>query len=305
MNINDFRTRVSEILSAQRVTTATPQDYAAHYTRAGVPALLLKSAAANRMRQYDGDYMNDPDEGRYFVDVMIRAAKESTHRHNTAFVERFTQLRTSRLLYSAYRKCTFLSSWTTAKIRPGAEESSDSLNHWRFYGDDGKGSCLIVPLSNLLTIFPDHLYRVCYGTERRGGGDAGGDRPVRQIERAIVARLNAMRVTESNAMEDLEEVIRELHPLIFLFKSDEYAAEGEVRSIVHKSDYSAAGGVLFDDRTNEPKRAYVDSNEGVISSGSYIYFGPKANRAYAIEAMGLAANLGIDLRVFVSSMPYR
>ena len=27
-------------------------------------------------------------------------------------------------------------------IKPGLEDSSDSLNHWRFYGDDGRGSCL-------------------------------------------------------------------------------------------------------------------------------------------------------------------
>ncbi len=303
MNIAEYRNHVAAILERLRVAAAAPGQYAAHYTGALTPKYLLQSAADNRMRQFDGDYMNDPEEGRYLVDVMIAAAQACTHQHKGAFVERLTKLRESRLLYSAYRKATFLSCWTVTHIKPGLEDSSDSLNHWRFYGDDGRGACLMVPLANLLPIFPNQLFRVIYGTESRGGGAAGAERPIRQVKDGLTSRLNAMRRAYQNAMEDLEEVIQATHPLLFLFKSSEYAAEQEVRSIAHKDDYATASGVLFDQR--EPKRAYIDGNAGLISDNSILYFGPKADHKHAIEVMGLAANLGVDVRVFVSSMPYR
>lgn len=303
MDIAQYRAHVDALLNRLRVGAPAPGQFAAHYTGAQTPKYLLQSAADNKMRQFDGDYMNDPEEGRYLVDVMIAAAQACTHQYKGSFVERLTKLRESRLLYSAYRKATFLSCWTITQIKPGAEDSSDSLNHWRFYGDDGKGSCLMVPLANLLPVFPNQLFHVIYGTESRGGGAAAAARPIRQVKDGLTLRLNAMRRSYQNAMDDLEEVIQATHPLLFLFKSSEYAAEREVRSIVHKDDYATASGVLFDLR--DPKRAYVDGNPGLVSNNSILYFGPKADHKYAIEAMGLAANLGIALRVFVSSMPYR
>lgn len=303
MDITEYRAHVEALLNILRVNAADPREYAAHYTGAQTPKFLLQSATENKMRQFDGDYMNDPEEGRYVVDVMIAAAQACKHQHKGAFVERLAKLRESRLLYSAYRKATFLSCWTITQIKAGTEDSADSLNHWRFYGDDGKGACLMVPLANLLPIFPNQLYRVNYGTESRGGGTAAAERPIRQVKEGLTTRLNAMRRSRGNAMDDLEEVIQATHPLLFLFKSSEYTAEREVRSIVHKDDYSSASGVLFDQR--DPKRAYIDGNAGLISNGSILYFGPKADHKHAIEVMGLAANLGVNLRVFVSSMPYR
>lgn len=303
MDITEYRTHVDGLLNLLRVDDPAHGEYAAHYTVAQTPKFLLQSAADNKMRQFDGDYMNDPEEGRYLVDVMIAAAKECTHPLKGDFVERLAKLRESRLLYSAYRKATFLSCWTITKIKTGSEESADSLNHWRFYGDDGKGACLMVPLTNLLKIFPNQLYHVTYGTELRGGGEAASQRPIKMVKDGLTMRFNALRRTYNIAMDDLEEVIQATHPLLFLFKSSEYKAEREVRSIVHKNDYSSTSDVLFDQR--DPKRAYIDGNTGLISNGSILYFGPKADHKHAIEVMGLAANLGIDLRVFVSSMPYR
>ena len=303
MTIDEYRANIDALLQGQRVTAAVPTDYAAHYTGVATPRLMLTNAASNSMRQFDGDYMNDPEEGRYLVDVMLRAATKSKHKHKEAILERLRDLRSSRLLYSAYQKCTFLSCWTTTSVKPGEEEGSDSLNHWRFYGDDGKGSCLMVPLANLLPIFPNQLYRVIYGTETRGGGTSAATRPVRLIEEYLVKRFDALRITYANAMADLEQVIQETHPLLFLFKSSEYASEREVRSVVHHPDYASATGIMFDDRV--PGRAYINGNPGVISSGSVVYFGPKADHKFAIETLGLASNLGLNVRAFISSKPYR
>jgi hypothetical protein len=303
MDITQYKQHVQLLMDSLRVNTAKPDEYAAHYTKADTPTFLLQSATENKMRQYDGDYMNDPEEGRYVVDVMIAAAQECTHQHKGVFVEKLTKLRESRLLYSAYKKATFLSCWTITQIKPGSEDSSDSLNHWRFYGDDGKGACLMVPLENLLPVFPNQLFRVTYGTETRGGGASGSLRPIVRVKEGVIERLNSLRKTLSNALEDLDELIEATHPLLFLFKSSEYAAEREVRSVVNTNDYATASGVIFDNR--EPKRAYLEGNLGLISSNSILYYGPKSNQYKAIETMGLAANLGIDLKVYVSSMPYR
>lgn len=118
MNISEYRAHVGALLDRLRVGAAAPGDFAAHYTGAKTPKYLLHSAADNKMRQFDGDYMNDPEEGRYLVDVMIAAAQTCTHQHRGSFVERLTNLRNSRLLYSAYRKATFLSCWTITQIKP-------------------------------------------------------------------------------------------------------------------------------------------------------------------------------------------
>ncbi|MFM2348857.1 MAG: hypothetical protein RL654_3610 [Pseudomonadota bacterium] len=303
MNISEYRDNVKTVLESLRVSAPNPDEFAAHYTGAQTPKYLLQAASDNRMRQFDGDYMNDPEEGRYLVDVMIAAAQACTHPLRGNFVERLTKLRDSKLLYSAYRKATFLSCWTITKINPGKEDSADSLNHWRFYGDDGRGACLMIPLKNLLPVFPDQLFRVTYGTEARGGGAGAAARPIKKIKDGLLNRMNSMRRSSKEAMDDLEEMIQATHPLLFLFKSSEYSAEKEVRSVVHKDDYAAASGVVFDNR--DPRRAYIDGNTGLVSNGSILYFGPKADHKHAIEAMGLAANIGVNLRVFVSSMPYR
>lgn len=281
MTIDEYRAHVQMLLDRMRVNAAAGNEYAAHYTNALTPKFMLRTPADNKMRQYDGDYMNDPEEGRYLVDVMIAAAQSCTHQHKGAFVERLTKLRDARLLYSAYRKATFLSCWTITQIKPGAEDSCDSLNHWRFYGDDGKGSCLMVPLANLLPVFPGQLFHVTYGTESRGGGAAGPNRPIRLLKEGLTARLSRLRRSYGNAMLDLEEVIQATHPLLFLFKSSEYAAEREVRSIVHKDDYATASGVLFDDR--DPKRAYIDGNAGLVSNNSILYFGPRRIRSMPLK----------------------
>ncbi|UZA67003.1 DUF2971 domain-containing protein [Pseudomonas viridiflava] len=302
MNIQEYRDQVKGLLDQLRVTD-TDGKFAAHYTSAQTPKFLLACASENKMRQFDGDYMNDPEEGRYLVDVMIAAAQGCNHQHKADFVERLTKLRESRLLYSAYRKATFLSCWTITHIKAGAEDSSDSLNHWRFYGENGTGACIVVPLNNLIEIFPQKLFQVVYGTESRGGGTVSAERPIRKLREALIKRLNSLRATFKLAMEDLEEVIQATHPLLFLFKSSEYASEKEVRSIVHAASYSTAEGVIFDER--DPRRAFVEGNPGLICNGSILYYGPKADPKHAIEVMGLAANLGVAVDVYVSSMPYR
>ncbi len=303
MTIADYKTSVRDILSAQKVTTSPTGKYAAHYTRFDTPRIVLASVDSNLMRQFDGDYMNDPEEGRYLVDVMIAAAQKCTHQHKELFTERLRELRASRLLYSAYKKSTFLSCWTVCDIKEDEKETSDSLNHWRFYGQDGAGSCIMIPLAHLIAIFPDMLYRVTYGTESRGGGSAAASRPVVQLRDSLTKRFNAIRKSRGNAMKELEEVIEATHPLLFLFKSSEYASELEVRSIIHKNGYAKSDGVLFD--TREPKRAFIESNKGLIGSNSIIHYGPKSDHKLAIEAMGLAATLGLDISVYVSSKPYR
>ncbi len=306
MDIGSYRTAVESILEDLRVKVAATNEYAAHYTNALTPKIMLATITTNRMRQYDGDYMNDPEEGRYLVDVMIAAAQECKHERKSAFVERLTELRESRLLYTAYKKASFLSCWTMVQIKPGDEHGKDSLNHWRFYGDDGRGASLMIPLSNLLTIFPNQLFKVIYGTEMRGGGSSASQRPIQQLKTALVSRLSNLKKTPDRAMVELEEVIQATHPLLFLFKSSEYAAEREVRSICHKDSYGSASGVSFDDRgPDKPRRAYVEGAPGLICDDSLLYYGPKSDPMRAIEAMGHAADLGIGLQVFVSSMPYR
>ncbi len=303
MTIAEFKNKIDAILDDRRQNTSTPNQYAAHYTNPNVPRILLEKTDSNLMRQYDGDYMNDPEEGRYLVDVMIQVAQNCAHPLKDLLKEKLNDIRGERLLHSAYKKSTFLSCWTQCEIKQGEEDNSDSLDHWRFYGDDGKGACIMIPLSHLVKIFPQNLYRVTYGTDARGGGSAAAQRPIRKLREALKARFNAIRKTRANALKDIDEIIETIHPLLFLFKSSSYASELELRSITHKNGYSSSDGVCFDDRT--PRRAFIKSPDGLICNKSIIHYGPKADHKLAIDLMGLAADRGISLQVHVSSKKYR
>jgi len=303
MTISEYNTEVQSILQELKVKNPSREQYGAHYTRSDVPGLLLLSKDKNLMRQYDGDYMNDPEEGRYLVDIMMEAAEACDHSCKRTFVGLLRELRNSRLLYSAYNKASFISCWTVVKFKESDWRSSDSLNHWRFYGDDGKGACMMIPLSHLVTIFPHSLYNVLYGRSLQGGGTSAALRPITRLFNALKNRFNACRGTPLNAKSDLQKIIEATHPLLFLFKSADYASEKEVRSIIHTSSYSKSEKVELDDRV--PKRAFIPSKDGLISKDTIIHFGPKADPNLAIESLALANLLGTKIRTHISTKKYR
>ncbi len=299
----DFQVLLDKLKSEFKLNNIGKNDYAAHYTGPHTPKALLKGS--NYMRQYDGDYMNDPEEGRYLVELLIRAAESCTHKDKGKIIQRLNTLRNTRLLYSAYQKCTFLSCWTKVKIKPGQEESSDSLNHWRFYGHDGKGACIMVPLRHLTEVFPDDLYTVDYGIDRRGGGTGSDDRPIKRLEDYVERRFNAFSTRPVSFQSELDEFVSQIHPFLFMIKTKEYSDEKEVRSIVHKKSYSTIDDVLFDRRHAEPNRAHILSSQPIITDGSIIFYGPKSDPNLAIEIQKIAEDKGIRIKAFVSSLPYR
>jgi hypothetical protein len=306
MNNEEYAEVVETIVGDLKVSSSDDGLYAAHYTSGVTPRTLLRDENSNRMWQFSCDYMNDPQEGRYLVDLMVTAAKRSNHQFAGEFVERLTKLRNERLLFSAYKRATFISCWTLVSIRPANKGDSDSLNHWRFYGDDGRGACIMLPVRHISKIFPKELFHVVYGMEGRGGGSGAKDRPANRLREALTSRFDSMRLSIGNAIDDLEELLEVTHPLLFLFKSPEYREEKEIRSLVHKSDYSLKSGVKFHGPPDgSVKKAYVEGRKGLIGDGAIIFFGPKSDQRYAIEAMGLSNNLGKQVEVLLSSKPYR
>ena len=301
--VADFEKSIKDILDSLKLSGADLDSYAAHYTSSNVPVILLKDKDSNKIRQYSGDYVNDPSEGRYLIDVKISAAQKSEHPEKGAFVETLSDLRTSRLLFSAYKRATFFSCWTLTKVTDKNRAVCDSLNHWRFYGEDGKGASIMVPASHLSAIFNNEVFKVVYGTEPRGGGSVANVRPVKLFMDALVKVLNSLGKTKNKAKSEFEEVLKASHPLLFLFKSSEYNAEKEVRTIIHTNGYSEKCGVHFDDRN--PQRAYVDGGSGLLSNEAIVFFGPKSDTKWAIHTMGLASDRELVIDVFVSTKPYR
>ena len=306
MDANEYRAQIDRILTRVRVRKPSDAtDYAAHYTYSSVPRLMLDgNPASNCMRQYDGDYMNDPQEGRYLIDVMIRCAKGCTHPQRERFVASLFELQETRLLYSAYKKCTFLSCWTRSTVKPGQEHSADSLNHWRFYGENAAGSAIFVPTAHLVDYFGGALYEVSYGLELRGGGARASNRPEKSFEDAFTARINSLRTGPSHSSVDFQKLIVDTHPVLFLFKSSDYSSERELRSVVHRDNYGPAQGVQFDQR-EPPRKAFVSGGPGMICDGSLIFYGPKADEKLAIEVLGHAESQNVRLSAFMSNKPYR
>ncbi|WP_189413127.1 DUF2971 domain-containing protein [Neogemmobacter tilapiae] len=300
----EFHKGINEIVDSLRVSADEKDLYAAHYTSVITPRLLLDGDGTNnRLRQYAADYMNDPEEGRFVFDIMIEAASKSKHPLGGVLVEYLSEIRKNRLLYSAINSATFLSCWTKTYIKEGEESGCDSLNHWRFYGQDGAGACIIVPIKQLRENFGDQLFAVQYGKSLRGGGSGAQNRPIIKIRKLLEKRFSNLRKTEANLIKDLDELIKSVMPLLFLFKSESYSSEQEVRTIMQTANYGSQSDVIFDDR--DPRRAYVNGGDGLLSNGGIVLFGPKSDTAYAVELLGLISKTQRDIKVFMSEIKYR
>ena len=227
----------------------------AHYTTLYALRSLAKQSP---FRLSNGAYMNDPEEGRTFFEIM-----EDVHD---------TNVKDSFYKKTPYPSPAYIGSF--AKVAPSRVEPKDKLFLWRTYGkhdvEEAAGACLIFKHNgrnfaetcpSAMGYMPQRtiddtsqqiskpaLYRVVYRNDK--GEELSKElsqlsESLKQIEAHVLQRANDKEEQLRNFVCELLDSIR------FLFKKDHYKEEQEVRIIEARR--------AEDDETWEPDGVKVDT----------------------------------------------
>ena len=248
----------------------------AHYTTLYA---LRSLARLSPFRLSNGVYMNDPEEGRTFFEIMEDL-------YDTSVRDRFYKEN------SPYPSPAYIGSF--AKVTQDESGAKDKLFLWRTYGkhdaEEAAGACLIFKhdgqnfaetCPSIMGYMPQQIpkpaiYRVIYRDNERGVIEELSEElnqlseSLKQIEKRVLPQAN-------DKEEQLRSFVCELLDSIrFLFKKDHYKEEQEVRIIEARraEDYETwkSNGVKVDTE-RIPPRFYLEAGTLRVSE---VILGPKA-----------------------------
>ncbi len=239
-----------------------------HYTGlSGLESLILDN---NKFRISEGNFMNDPTEGKEFFDFLEYKPYVS---------------HTSRSGGKTFSQKPFIGSFVT-------KEMHNNLNMWRFYGKEkgveAKGCAITLNKHKFIDDIKNSLsneetrearlddesdinfYRVVY-VSRNGGikfniQDLDTSEELERLMNKLKERLNSYKGDNTSFLE------KYLNSIAFLFKSDAYKNENEVRLVVK--------GIEFEKKYNmdvSSPRVYIElvSIKDIVSQ---ITLGPKVDK---------------------------
>lgn len=237
------------------------EDYITHYTSLSVlKSLILDSS---KFRLSEGNFMNDPSEGKEFFHFLeyrpYTTCKDGFHSEN-------------------FSPKPFIGSFVT-------KDKHNDLNMWRFYGKENgveaKGCavtlCIKEFIKDINNSLPKgeedflkyesdiHFYRVVYL-------ESGTTKFLDNSDnlRELMVELKDKVASYKKDKTSLEKY---LNSIAFLFKSDAYKNENEVRLVVK--------GLEFEKKYNidiTPPRVYIEL-ESIKKAVDQITLGPKVDKA--------------------------
>ena len=283
----DTITLIQEALFYQPETSQCEE--VTHYTSLHA---LKKLAGKKSFRFYNVTYMNDPDEGRKFFKIM---------EDNEANVEEFFYEKNDQ----PYLSPAYIGSFTMVTPK---ESQKDDLFLWRTYGkhDDKEaaGACLLfkhdgscfarrfkhqlgpIPqslLDNESTSEPrpqakPSLYKISYPDDKNDENDETLENLKDLAEQINLINDFNNKKQHEKKKEQLDELARNfLDTIRFLFKSDHYKAEKEVRIVefhAYKEDEAqSSDNNIKVDVKQIPPRFYVEAPEDFCFSE--VILGPR------------------------------
>ena len=213
------------------------------------------------LRLYDTNHSNDPNEGQLLIGPVV---------DNHRFAQEHPEL--WKLLQDRSRLPAYIASFRgISKV-----EETDDLIFWRTYGREGKGCALVFPVSFLGEDTP--VFEVKYG--------ANNIQSTLDQLSAVFDGLSSAKSIRKHGLtysggEVPKKVASALSPMPYLYKSDDYCYENEVRVVVpyldiypnalycHQiSDY--ATGTKLRHFAHFPKLNIPN----LLRSNSFLYIGP-------------------------------
>ncbi len=263
-----------------------------HYTSLSVlQNLILKES---KFRISEGNFMNDPSEGQDFFNYL---------EYSPYLVSK------NGLRNQTFSVKPFIGSFVT-------EDKYDDLNMWRFYGkeagEEAKGCAITLDAK----VFIEDIYAAL----------PKGEEDFLEYESDInfywvayfQAKTSEFEIPDSNNKEKLNNLMKELKSMVrdykkqdrtsleyylnslaFLFKSDAYRNENEVRLVVK--------GIEFEKKLNfdiTPPRIYIEL-ESIKHTLKQITFGPKVDK---VNEWAASFHYNYDSsppNIVISNLPYQ
>lgn len=268
------------------------EDCITHYTSLTVlKSLILES---KKFRLSEGNFMNDPSEGKEFFFFL-------NYKPNMPVKD--------GLRFENFSPKPFIGSFVT-------KDKSNDLNMWRFYGkedgEEAKGCAITLhkkKFTDRINTFlskerEDYIryksdinfYRVAYFSTDQNSFYI----PESSNEEKLGIMMNNLKEKVSSYEgENKASLERYLNSIAFLFKSDVYKTENEVRLVVT--------GIEFKRYYNEkatPPRVYIEL-ESIKEDVEQITLGPKVDK---VREWAAAFHYSFEIsapKIIISHLPYQ
>lgn len=249
----------------------------------------------SKFRISEGNFMNDPSEGTEFFNFM--EYKPDTSCDNGFISEDFSPK-------------PFIGSFVT-------KDKYDDLNMWRFYGKEkgieAKGCSITLCKQEFIDDIKNFLsnevkearqdneseiifYRVAYkahGTTNFNIPDSDKNKELMYLMTKLKEEVESYKVKNKTSLE------KHLNSIAFLFKSDAYKNENEVRLVLNGIEFEKK---YIMDAT--PPRVYIEL-ESIKKSVKQITLGPKVDK---VNEWASAFHYSYELNapeIVISRLPYK
>jgi Tfp pilus assembly protein PilF len=268
------------------------EDCVTHYTSLSVLKTLILDS--NKFRISEGNFMNDPSEGKVFFNFL--QYKPYTSCEDASLSENFSPK-------------PFIGSFVT-------KDKYDDLNMWRFYGKEegveAKGCAITLRTQEFIEDINNSLpkgeedyleYKSdinFYGVVYLGTGTTNFYISSSDKSKGLMKLMTELKKkVKSYKIEDKTSLEKHLNSIAFLFKSDAYKNENEVRLVVN--------GIEFEkkyDMKMTPPRVYIEL-ETIKKVVKQITLGPKVDK---VNEWTSAFHYSYEVNmpeIIISHLPYK
>lgn len=297
---------ISDLVNKIKILLQFKDGCITHYTSLSVAKSLI--IEDSELRLSEGAFLNDTSEGRELFKFL--SFQFSKPNGNETIAEKFSEK-------------PFIGSFV-------AENKHDDLTLWRMYGkeqkEEAKGCALTIDMNKLLQdlnhkVIPNYdnnpssvkkeefnFYRVAYRKQSHPerfiipNASAEDQKQLNEFMLEISSKINIFKNRKGKkSEEDINNILGLLNEIAYLFKSDEYRFENEVRLVVK--------GMAFEkiiDKNSQTPRVYIElvSIRPLIRK---ITLGPKVDRADEWAA-AFYYNLekdGYSPEILISHLPFK
>jgi len=269
--ISEIGNIVSEIKKLLLIT----EGCVTHYTTFSTAKILVLSDES-KLRISEGSFLNDPSEGRELFNFVAH---------------QFSKQQEDGLIAREFAAKPFIGSFV-------GEDKHDDLNLWRFYGKqdnvEAKGCAITLKMKELTdainqsltkgserqsTLNEDDInfYRVAYLDHSKTavnfqipGVDKDEEDKLNLLMQALKEKVASYEQIDNVLLE------KELNKIAFLFKSDVYKNENELRLVIKGIGFEKM--FYEDDKKADPPRVYIDLIN-IRHLIEQITLGPKVDKA--------------------------
>jgi len=271
------------------------EDECVHYTKFSILKKLI--IEESKFKIFEGNFMNDPSEGKEFFNFL--KYKPFISCKDGCFAETFSPK-------------PFIGSFVT-------KDKQNDLNMWRFYGKEegieAKGCAITLHTQNFIEDIKNSLsneknkearlddesdisfYRVVYfaseSTKFFIPSSEGNEQTLQELMNKFKGKVKNYKGDNNTLLE------KHLNSIAFLFKSDSYKNENEVRLVVK--------GIEFEKKYDKdviPPRVYIEL-EPIKKRVTQITLGPKVDNVNE-WASAFYYNYKEDApKIMISHLPYK